>query len=290
MQPFFSAAIGLNHEAQLVRSGRLAAWLLVALLGTTNAAAATSAAPYSWTGCYLGIEGGSAWGKSQQYSAGAPSPATLGLPLTDRFDVAGALLGGTIGCNYQIASVVLGIEDDMSWINAKGSALDIPPFSAGAISATNEQWIDTLRGRVGWAWDRLLVYGTGGIVFADVGVIICRAVCVSDSQTRKGWTAGAGVEWVAWNGPGGDVTLKLEYLHADIATGLFHLSARSGKNGQPQRDARRRHLRSVEYLYYGLDGGPSLVGGSPLFPRFPSGYSWRATNLNVVRGGVSYKF
>jgi outer membrane immunogenic protein len=178
---------------------------------------------YSWTGCYLGIEGGGTWGRSQQIAGTSPVPANVGLPITDPFNVNGALFGGTVGCNYQFGSVVFGVENDFSWTNKSGSSPDIPPFAAGAVSSTKEDWLDTARGRVGFAWDRFMVYGTGGAAFADVGVNVCSvaAICVSDSQMRTGWTAGVGGEWAAWTSPGGSLTLKLEYLHADFGTGLF---------------------------------------------------------------------
>jgi len=179
--------------------------------------------PFSWTGCYVGVEGGGAWGQSQHVAATAPNPATVGLPITLRFNLAGALAGGTVGCNYQVGNVVLAVENDMSWTNKGASSPDMPPFSRGAISSTNEKWIDTLRGRVGWAWDRFLVYGTAGAAFTGVDVGVCSptAICISDSRTRTGWGAGVGGEWAVWSVPAGTATLKIEYLHADFGAGLF---------------------------------------------------------------------
>jgi outer membrane immunogenic protein len=179
--------------------------------------------PFNWTGCYAGIEGGGAWGQSQQIAATAPNPANVGRPITNSFNVAGGIAGGTLGCNYQISNVVLGVEDDMSWTNKSGSSPDMAPFNASATSTTSEKWIDTLRGRVGFAWDRFLIYGTGGAAFvgANVGVCTAAAFCVSDLQTRTGWAAGAGGEWAVWTIPAGSLTAKVEYLHADFGTGLF---------------------------------------------------------------------
>jgi outer membrane immunogenic protein len=79
------------------------------------------------------------------------------------------------------------------------------------------------RGRVGWAWDRFLVYGTAGAAFTGVDVGVCSptAICISDSRTRTGWSAGVGGEWAVWTVPAGSATLKIEYLHADFGTGLF---------------------------------------------------------------------
>ena len=133
------------------------------------------------------------------------------------------LAGGTVGCNYQVGNVVLGVENDISWTNKGASSPDMPPFSRGAISSTNEKWIDTLRGRIGWAWDRFLVYGTAGAAFTGVDVGVCSptAICISDSRTRTGWSAGVGGEWAVWSVPAGTATLKIEYLHADFGAGLF---------------------------------------------------------------------
>jgi outer membrane immunogenic protein len=179
------------------------------------------AAP-SWSGCYLGIEGGGAWGSSQ-HVAGIAHNSVVGLPITNPFGVNGGMFGGTAGCSAQISSLVIGAENDISWTDLRGSGPDIPPFGAGSVSTSDQKWMDTLRGRVGFAWDRFLVYGTAGAAFAREGVKVCVAagICVTDAQTRTGWAAGAGGEWAAWSFAGGALSLKVEYLHADFGTGLF---------------------------------------------------------------------
>jgi outer membrane immunogenic protein len=178
---------------------------------------------YSWTGCYLGAEGGGDWGKSQDIAATSPLPGAVGLPITNNFNVTGGLVGGTLGCNYQFGKVVFGVENDLSWTNIKGTAGDLPPFVAGTTNSINEKWLDTLRGRVGLAWDRLFLYGTGGAAFADIGAGVCSpaGLCASDTQTRTGWVAGGGVEWAVTTNYFSSLTVKLEYLHADFGTGLF---------------------------------------------------------------------
>jgi outer membrane immunogenic protein len=177
---------------------------------------------FSWTGCYLGIEGGGSFGQSQHTSVGALNPANNGRPITDEFNLNGGLFGGTVGCNYQISNVVVGIENDFSWTNLSGAASNILQFDSARTSSTKETWLDTLRGRVGVAWDRFFFYGTGGAAFADEGVKVCTPVgCVGDSQTRTGWTAGVGGEWAALTVPAGTLTFKVEYLHVDLGTGRF---------------------------------------------------------------------
>jgi outer membrane immunogenic protein len=173
--------------------------------------------PFSWTGCYAGVEGGGIWGRSKDIGAD-PTRRDFGLPINNGFNLSGGLVGGTVGCNYQISNWVFGVENDISWTDAKGSAFDIPPFNTGATSQTSEKWLDTLRGRIGFAWVRALFYGTGGAAFADTTVQVCGVItCLSDSQTRTGWVAGGGVEYAAWD----HVTLKLEYLHADFGSSTY---------------------------------------------------------------------
>jgi outer membrane immunogenic protein len=214
-----------------VMSNRLASACGFALLCVVAAASASAAdlgpitkAPpvpvvYSWTGCYLGIEGGGNWGRSSHTAVGAPNPANAGLPITNDFNLSGGMVGGTIGCNYQLGDWVIGIENDASWTNKSGSANDIPPFNVLTVSHTGEDWIDTLRGRIGFAWNRALVYGTGGAAFAGTTVTVCPplAPCVNDSQSRVGWVAGAGLEFAVWE----TLSVKLEYLHADFGTARY---------------------------------------------------------------------
>jgi outer membrane immunogenic protein len=174
---------------------------------------------WSWTGCYIGMEGGGAWGRTNHVAVTSPTPADVGLPITGNFNMSGGLFGGTVGCNYQFGKWVFGIEDDFSWTNKQGTANDIPPFGP-ATSQTSERWLDTLRGRIGVAWDRTLLYGTGGVAFADTSVSICHVtngVCVNDAQTRTGWVVGAGIEYALWH----NLFVKLEYLHVDLGTGRY---------------------------------------------------------------------
>jgi outer membrane immunogenic protein len=176
-----------------------------------------SIAAYSWTGCYLGIEGGGAWGHSDQIVNG---PVGFGSTTGGGYHVSGGLVGGTAGCNYQVDRWVLGIEGDMSWAGVSGTATNIPPFVAGTVVGTRESWLGTVRGRVGFTpADRWLVYATGGLAAADVEATIATAAVgsFSDTQTRTGWTAGLGVETAFW----GRWTVKLEYLHVDFSSQAY---------------------------------------------------------------------
>jgi outer membrane immunogenic protein len=170
---------------------------------------------YSWTGCYIGGEGGGAWGTSNHT---AESGIGAGRTITGDFSTAGGLAGGTIGCNYQFGSWVFGAEDDMSWINTKGSTPDLAPFNVNAVSTTQQDWLDTLRGRFGLAWGRTLIYATGGAAFTGAEVSACPLIgCVGQYKTVTGWTVGAGLEYAFLSG----WSAKLEYLYADFGSPQF---------------------------------------------------------------------
>jgi outer membrane immunogenic protein len=175
------------------------------------------AAPaHSWSGCYVGIEAGGGSGHSGIAAVtviGNGPPAAPGLPFTNDFNQDGSLAGGTAGCNYQTGNWVFGIEGDVSWTDQNGTANNIAPFATNGSNHLQENWFDTVRGRIGYAWDGLLVYGTAGAAFAGTSVQFCQnGSCLSDSQSRSGWVAGGGVEYAFL----GNLSLKAEYLHADF--------------------------------------------------------------------------
>jgi len=153
---------------------------------------------FTWTGFYLGINGGFAFGESNWSS---PPPAT------GNFSTDGFLIGGTVGGNYQWGQFVLGIEADGDWQNVNGTTYN----TCGSYGCTTQSdWLATVRGRVGYAWDRILFYGTGGAAFGDLQAAAGGAPFSSSTQT--GWTAGAGVEFAFtpnW-------TAKVEYLYVDL--------------------------------------------------------------------------
>jgi outer membrane immunogenic protein len=153
------------------------------------------AAPYNWTGFYLGINGGGGWGRSE---FGAPFP-------TGSFDTSGGVVGGTIGYNWQMGQLVFGLEGDIDWSGIKGSAL-----CAGTTCETRNDWLGTARGRIGYAFDRFLPYITGGAAFGNIKNTVVGIG--STDQSNVGWTLGGGVE-ASIAGPW---SAKVEYLYVDL--------------------------------------------------------------------------
>jgi outer membrane immunogenic protein len=166
---------------------------------------------FTWSGCYIGVEGGGIWGHSEVVRTGG-----LSASMTGQYSLTGGIAGGTLGCNVQLSNFVVGIENDYSWTDKKGSALDLAPFDTTVTHTTRESWIDTLRGRFGWTpVERFMVYATAGIAAVGTHLDVSSPTIdiVTDSRSRLGWTVGGGGEWAAWSGPFGDLTFKLEYLH-----------------------------------------------------------------------------
>lgn len=185
----------------------LASVAIVTLMGAANAAdiarrqpMPTKAVPYvqmyNWTGGYVGINGGVGWGRSN-FSA----PLASG-----DFNTRGGMVGGTVGYNWQAGQTVFGLEGDLDWANVRGSTT----CGAGLSCETRNNWMGTARGRIGYAFDRIMPYVTGGLA---VGNVKNSVTGLGESSTTKaGYALGGGVE-AALVGPW---TAKVEYLYADL--------------------------------------------------------------------------
>jgi len=197
---------------------------------TVRAPARTFVPAYGWAGCYVGAEGGAAWGQSRHDTA-------LG-STSDAYTVAGGMAGGTVGCSYQAGAWVLGLEGDLSWTNKRGSAAEVAPFPAAFTSETREDWLATVRGRLGWASQRWLFYVTGGYAGAAVEAGVVNPTIgldVTDTKTRSGFTVGAGIETAIV----GNWTVKIEYLYVGLQNaGYFDVppTASYARTGVPISD------------------------------------------------------
>jgi outer membrane immunogenic protein len=187
---------------------------------------------YPWTGFYIGGNVGSGLANTD---VGGTSTGTLGAKaFQESFSIDrsqhGPLAGGQLGINYEFAPHwVLGAEADIDWSNIKGSAAPCSSKNAaGAIDCLNAtgkiEDFGTGRARLGYVFDNLLVYGTGGFAWANETATVSEscdgAKCpktsnkfalntASSSATPFGWSAGAGFEWRVlpnW-------LLRIEYLH-----------------------------------------------------------------------------
>jgi outer membrane immunogenic protein len=178
---------------------------------------------YNWGGIYFGINGGYGFGQSKWSDPNNFS----GLGTTGNFNTSGYAVGGTVGANLQSNAFVFGVEGDLDimGIDGKNSSLYCASlgFGAGAQCETKQTWLGTLRARVGYAADRVLVYGTAGGAFGNIESGVAGSFV---SSTKAGWTAGAGIEAAFAD----NWTARIEYLFVDLQDATCNNSAACGNN------------------------------------------------------------
>jgi outer membrane immunogenic protein len=144
---------------------------------------------YNWSGFYLGGNLGAGW------SSGSFTD-TLGHTFSTSSN-AQFVGGGQVGFNYEfLGGVVIGVEGDFDWLPNTGNTATTP---GGNSVTVNDRWLATLTGRLGYAFDRVLVYGKGGGAWVGASnptiTVGGTPYFPSTSSTNMGWTAGFGVEW-----------------------------------------------------------------------------------------------
>jgi len=155
-----------------------------------------SAPAFSWTGFYAGGLVGYGWGEAKTDNG--------------NFDADGFSGGLFAGYNAQLGNnVVAGIEADGTYGKQDGSG------GAPNTSVEND-WNGTVRGRLGYAMDRFMVYGTGGVA---VGKVEASEGGMSDSNTALGWTAGGGVETALTE----KIIGRVEYRYTDLGSDTYAL-------------------------------------------------------------------
>jgi outer membrane immunogenic protein len=147
---------------------------------------------YSWAGPYLGGTLGYEWG-SVSNSPAKPS------------GIAGGVTGGY---NWQSGNIVFGLEADL-----QGTGAD-DRFASYKFS---NPWFGTARGRIGYAFNNVLIYGTGGLAFGSLQV---EQFGLQQSQSAVGWTVGVGAEVGIYQ----NWTAKIEYLYVDLASNNYTLT------------------------------------------------------------------
>jgi outer membrane immunogenic protein len=137
-------------------------------------------AAVDWSGLYVGLNAGYGWSAN-----------------TDYLDPTGGFGGGQIGYNIQRGNLVFGLETDL-----QGAGIS----DSNSIDKSEMNWFGTLRGRAGYAFDRALIYGTGGLAYGGVHN------AGWGSETQTGWVIGGGLEYKlspAWS-------VKGEYQYLDL--------------------------------------------------------------------------
>ncbi len=196
----------------------------------------------SWSGFYAGVVAGT--GRMSARDADlSPITNADGTPISKDLYRSGGAAGVEAGYALQSGALVYGVEADLALANLRGRQdavgyVQTTPFAVGLEAKTNA--LGTLRGRVGYALDKLLVYGTGGVAFAhqrssltvaDLSASPALSSTGYASGYAVGWTIGAGLEYAFADHFSG----KVEYLYSDIGDRIrgdaFEIQALNDQNG-----------------------------------------------------------
>jgi outer membrane immunogenic protein len=248
------------------RAGQCVALVFALCFGATSAAhAADLPAPapipppayalpvYNWTGFYIGGNIGAAW----RGISGSNFSDTIGSTFTAPTNVQ-FMGGGQVGVNYQFwGGVVIGAEAMFDWLpNTQNSPITAtaPDGTAAFLGTINNRWLTTATGRLGYAWDRVLVYGKGGAAWlgaSNPGITAggVPATLTSSNNTDFGWTAGFGLEWAFWN----NWSVRAEYDYIGLNSQSFTVAP-----------------------------GPPTFGGDVI--------TFNNRNISIITAAVNYKF
>ena len=276
----------------------LASAMLLGGIGSAYAADMAVKAPppppapiWTWTGFYIGGSVGGKWNDTRvdDYPTGCfLTSATCGLGTTPGVNAIRSdsitlnqgrfIGGGQAGYNWQAGKWLFGVEGDISWTGINQTVITTktmtPPLAGFMVhgDAMKEDWIATIRGRVGWVVaPSFLLYATGGLAVAHVQTASSVAFTVtpdlyagSFDETRAGWTVGGGGEWMIapkWS-------IKAEYLYVDLGKQTVNLACvNTGICGSPPQVAPgasyaadyrfREHIARVGLNYH--FGGPVVA-------------------------------
>ena len=178
---------------------------------------------FSWTGFYLG--GNLGWG----WSSGDGTIAFGGAPGPVSGDGNGFLGGITAGYNWQAANnLVFGLETDFQGSTGSG---DVNATAGGTTMAATAKspWFGTIRGRIGYAFDRSMIYATGGAVYGENKLegTLSTTGAFSTSATYWTWTVGGGYEAMLWD----RWSAKIEYLYVGTPSDVPVPPGTSGLDG-----------------------------------------------------------
>jgi outer membrane immunogenic protein len=190
---------------------------------------------FSWTSCYFGAHVGGGMSHKdindpvQLAQDSIIGPGTTVGVTTVSPSPSGAVFGGQIGCDYQFASNwVIGVEGAATGSNMTGSTtVGLPAGFAGdqALVGANVDFLSSVTARLGFAVDRLLFYGKGGVAWVGdkytvTGTLVGGGFGFEGLDVRTGWTAGAGVEWAFAR----NWSVSVEYDYYSFGNGTILMS------------------------------------------------------------------
>jgi outer membrane immunogenic protein len=227
--------------------------------------------PFSWTGFYIGGFVGGAFGSEDpvdlneygwQGLAGVPKNAAFHTWFYEMKP--SVIFGGTVGYNYQAGNVVFGVEGEIGYIRTTGSGADINSPGLDVVSnARLGDWYGLIAGRLGYTWDRTLIYGKAGAVFVREQAAVTD-VCV-----------GAGIP----GAPCGPLTIVATGSNDEVAPVL---------GGGIEYAFTNQWSAKLEYLYWALNDKFLVTGVASN----GATYSWEHgfTGMHTVKLGINYSF
>jgi outer membrane immunogenic protein len=168
--------------------------------------------------------------------------------------------GGQVGFNYQfLGGVVIGVETDLDWLPSNNTdsstalVVNPPGVPTGSTAAmtVNNRWLTTITGRLGYAWDRVLLYCKGGAAWVGSNnptvTIDGVPVSISASNSNGGWTVGLGAEWAFW----GNWSARIEYDYVGLTSQTLTIPTAVG--GLPAGDQFSGNNRNIQMVNVGLN-------------------------------------
>jgi outer membrane immunogenic protein len=251
---------------------------------------ANSAAP-NWSGFYIGVYAGRAWGDADLRTETGPVTASsyflspentnsVNRSASGSLSPDAAIAGVQVGANAQKGNWVFGLEADFGAFDLNGSkrAANVPypalvsiPFKYSVRAAMDTDWLATARARVGWTVQpNVLIYATGGLALTNLSVSNSFSDDAPEqgvgggrnNELKAGWTLGAGAEWALAR----NWSLKAEYLYLNFGSASVSSS---------------------------IDCGPAKAAACAAFvPAVtPSPFSTSADlTAHIARLGLNYKF
>jgi outer membrane immunogenic protein len=194
----------------------------IAIAGTAFAAEPAPTPPpplpiFTWTGIYIGGQIGYAWGTGANRFDGFIDDTFVDTSVGGTPN--GVIGGAHVGFNYQINQWVIGLEGSVDGTSLSNTAVIAFPDGSTLTAHTKADIQGSIRGRLGVAFDRALIFATGGVAFGGFNTDVSFAeppffASASRSNTRVGWTVGGGIEYAITN----NWSIQAEYRFTDFGT------------------------------------------------------------------------
>ena len=200
------------YRLMVASAGLLAALSVPAFAADPTVDVPMTAPGFDWTGYYAGLQAGYGWGRSDITGPFSVSP-----------DLGGGFVGGHVAGLWQFDQAVIGGEADLNYSSIDGTS----ELGPGNTLGTDIKWFGSVNAKAGYAMDRFLVYGIGGIAFAGIETSQASGTAFSNTRTNVGWTVGAGVDYALTD----KFVVGAQYRYYDFGSEHY-----DGSNGFADRD------------------------------------------------------